>query len=42
MKNMNVIGKMFKDEKKEVTIERNFHLLPKVVHIFEVLEFATV
>jgi hypothetical protein len=35
---MNVIGGMFKDKKKEVTIENSLRLLLEVVHIFAILE----
>jgi hypothetical protein len=38
---MNVMGEKFKDEKNEVTIENNLHLLLEVVHVFKVLEFTT-
>jgi hypothetical protein len=39
---MNVIGGMFKDEKKRVIVESNLRLLLKFVRIFEVLEFIIV
>jgi hypothetical protein len=36
---MNAMGRMFKEEKKKVTIESNLRLLLEVVFVFEVLEF---
>jgi len=39
---MNVMGEMFKDEKKWGTVKNNLHLLLKVMCIFEVLEFTTI
>jgi hypothetical protein len=39
---MNVIGRMFKDKKNEVTIESNLCFLLEVVRIFEVLEFTAI
>jgi hypothetical protein len=38
-KKMNATGRMFKDEKKGITIKSCFGLSPKIVNIFEVLEF---
>jgi aspartyl aminopeptidase len=40
--NMNVMGRMFKDEKNGVIIESNLRLLLEVMPIFEVLEFTIV
>jgi len=40
-KKMNVIGGMFKDGKKKVTIKSNLCLLLEVVCVFEVLKFTT-
>jgi hypothetical protein len=37
---MNVMGEMFKVEKKGVIAESNLCLLLKVVHIFDILEFV--
>jgi hypothetical protein len=37
---MNATSGKLKDKKKDVTIESCFHLLPKVVRIFEVLEIT--
>jgi hypothetical protein len=39
---MNVIGGMFKDEKKKVTIEKKLRLLLEVVCVFKVLEFKII
>jgi hypothetical protein len=39
---MNVMGKMFKDEKNKVTIKSSLHLLLEIMHVFKVLEFIEV
>jgi hypothetical protein len=36
---MNLMGNKFKDEKNEVIIESNLHLLLEVVCVFQVLGF---
>jgi len=38
-KKMNVMGGMFKDKRKRVTIKSNLRLLLEVVHVFKVLKF---
>jgi hypothetical protein len=38
-KKMNVTGKMFKDQKKKVTVKSNLRLLLEVMRVFKVLEF---
>jgi hypothetical protein len=40
--NMNVMGRMFKDEKNGVIVESNLRLLLEIMPIFEVLEFTIV
>jgi hypothetical protein len=39
---MNVMGGIFTDEKNGVIIKNSLHLLLKVVHVFEVLEFTII
>jgi hypothetical protein len=39
---MNVMGKMFKDEKNKGTIKSSLHLLLEIMHVFKVLEFIEV
>ncbi len=39
-KKMNVMDKMFKDEKKKGNCQKQFTFVMEVVHIFKVLEFT--
>jgi hypothetical protein len=39
-KKVNAMNRMFRDEKKKVTVEINLCLLLEVTHVFEVLEFT--